>query len=74
MPRRAGSPKERKHVHLTEGAWDRLTELYKSQGISPSSVISRLVDFHIKRVEEKANRSAKSEIEPADVELSDVGT
>ncbi len=55
MSRRAGPPKERKHVHLTEGAWDKLVELYGPKGITPSSVIAQLVDFHLRRIEEKAN-------------------
>lgn len=55
MPRRATAPKERKHVHLTEGAWEKLTQLYGPKGITPSSVIAQLVDFHIRRIENKAN-------------------
>lgn len=55
MSRRSTAPKERKHVHLTEGAWEKLTQLYSPKGITPSSVIAQLVDFHIRRIEEKAN-------------------
>lgn len=59
MGRRAsGIIKERKHIHLTEGRWDRLTDLYKPQGISPSEVIDKLVGFHLKRIDEKINLKA----------------
>ena len=70
MPRRATQPKERKHVHLTEGAWDKLTQLYAPKGITPSSVIAQLVDFHIRRIEEKANLKL-AQLTPAegDVEI-----
>lgn len=70
MSRRAsGLPKERHHVHLTQGFWQRLGELYSSQGITPSSVIDQLVGHHIRRVEEKANVKAKEVIED-EVEIS----
>lgn len=41
-------------MHLTEGAWAELEVIYKSQNITPSSVIARLVDHHIRRVKERA--------------------
>ncbi len=53
MGRSAGPIKDRKHVVLTEGRWDRLVELYGSSGISPSHVIDQLVGFHLKRIDEK---------------------
>ncbi len=56
--------KERRHVHLSEGSWDRLTELYKPQGITPSSVIDKLVSFHLRRIDEKANVVVSSETVP----------
>lgn len=52
MAPRTSTKKERKHVHLTEGRWDRLTELYKPQGLSPGSVIDRLVGHHLKKLDE----------------------
>lgn len=55
MPRRNAFPKERRHIHLDVGLWDDLIDLYKSQGISPSSVINSLTRFHVKRIKEKAN-------------------
>lgn len=55
MPRRRGLPKERRHIHLSVGAWERLTELYSSQGVTPSSVIAQLVDFHLRKVDERIN-------------------
>lgn len=53
MSRRTGPRKERHHIHLTEGSWERLTELYASQGITPSSVIDKLVTSHLKRLDER---------------------
>jgi len=62
MPRRKSSViKERHHIHLSHGAWDRLAELYRPQGITPSHVIAQLVDFHLKRIEEKANLRMRQE-------------
>ena len=69
MGRTAGPPKERKHVHLSEGYWDELTDLYKPQGISPSHVINQLVGFHLKRIREKMNLKAKPEQADAEVEI-----
>jgi len=60
--------KERHHVHLSQGAWEKLTELYKPQGISPSRVIAQLVDFHLRRIEEKANLKMKQEM-AEDIEI-----
>ena len=61
MGRKAlAAPKERHHVHLTQGSWERLTELYAPHGITPSAVIAKLVDHHIRRVEETANVSPSS--------------
>ena len=70
MSRRKSSIiKERHHVHLSHGAWERLAELYRPQGITPSRVIAQLVDFHLKRIEEKANLKMRQEEESYEVEL-----
>lgn len=73
MGRRPGIAKERKHIHLTEGRWDELTELYRPQGITPSFVIDQLVGFHLKRINEKINLKRgdvlKSAPTEADVEV-----
>lgn len=55
MGRRAGPPKERRHIHLSVGSWDKLVELYGPQGITPSGVIDQLVTKFLRRVEEKAS-------------------
>lgn len=76
MPRKSADPKERHHVHLYEGDWARLTEIYEGERITPSGVIAKLVRFHIKRIEEKANILASRnvpEVEAPTIEdLSDV--
>lgn len=61
MPRKSEKALERKHVHLTEGSWDELDVLYAPQGITPSNVIRRLVDFHLKKVRERITMKLDSE-------------
>jgi len=76
MSRPKGIAKERKHIHLTEGSWDRLTELYQPQGVTNSHVIDQLVSFHLRRVDEKialkAGAKANVQPEPEDVEDLDL--
>lgn len=73
MGRTAGPVKDRKHVVLTEGRWDRLVELYGASGISPSHVIDQLVGFHLKRIDEKValKKGSMTAILKAEAEADD---